>query len=120
MCASDGTVDGFVTGVRFYKGAGNVGTHAGRLWSNTGILLATVTFTNETTSGWQTALFSQPVAISANTTYVAGYSAPSGHYSGDTGSLATAYDLAPLAAPWRTARTGRTASTTRRSVPSRR
>ena len=27
------TVDGFVTGVRFYKGAGNTGTHVGSLWS---------------------------------------------------------------------------------------
>ncbi len=27
------TVDGFVSGVRFYKGAGNGGTHVGSLWS---------------------------------------------------------------------------------------
>ena len=25
-------VDGFITGIRFYKGAGNTGTHIGNLW----------------------------------------------------------------------------------------
>src|SRR3954465_14473880 len=31
--------DGFITGVRFYKGAGNTGTHVGHLWSATGTQL---------------------------------------------------------------------------------
>src|SRR6185437_4035642 len=53
---------GWVTGVSFYKGSSNTGTHVGHLWSSTGQLLATVTFTNETASGWQTASFSNPVA----------------------------------------------------------
>jgi methionine-rich copper-binding protein CopC len=74
-------VSGVVQGVKFYKGAGNIGTHTGSLWTNTGQQLATATFTNETASGWQTVLFSNPVAISANTTYVASYHAPKGHYS---------------------------------------
>ena len=34
-CASRPTSDGFVTGVRFYKGTGNTGTHVGSLWSAT-------------------------------------------------------------------------------------
>ena len=37
-------VDGFITGIRFYKGAGNTGTHLGHLWSATGTLLGTATF----------------------------------------------------------------------------
>ena len=40
--------DGFVTAVRFYKGAGNTGTHTGHLWSSDGDLLATGTFAGET------------------------------------------------------------------------
>src|SRR5262249_20698726 len=44
---------GAVTGVRFYKGPSNPGTHIGNLWSSTGTLLATATFSNETGSGWQ-------------------------------------------------------------------
>ena len=78
-------VAGTVTGVKFYKGTGNTGTHIGHLWTSTGTLLASVTFTNETTTGWQTANFSTPVAISANTVYVVSYFAPKGHYAGDTG-----------------------------------
>src|SRR5206468_3249210 len=29
---------GYITGLRFYKGAGNAGTHVGHLWSSTGTL----------------------------------------------------------------------------------
>src|SRR5664280_1919699 len=36
--------DGFVTGVRFYKGSGNTGTHVGHLWTTAGANLATATF----------------------------------------------------------------------------
>ncbi len=44
---------GLITGIRFYKGPLNTGTHVGDLWSSTGTLLANATFTNETASGWQ-------------------------------------------------------------------
>ena len=39
-------VSGVVSGVRFYKGDGNIGTHTGSLWTVDGTLLATATFTN--------------------------------------------------------------------------
>src|SRR5689334_9098070 len=61
------SVAGRVTGVRFYKSAGNTGTHVGALWTAGGTRLASVTFTGETAAGWQSASFSSPVAISANT-----------------------------------------------------
>src|SRR6185437_8010771 len=47
--------NGFITGVRFYKSAANTGTHTGSLWDASGNRLATVTFSNETASGWQSA-----------------------------------------------------------------
>ncbi len=72
---------GTVTGIRFYKAATNTGTHVGSLWSSTGTLLASATFTSESTSGWQQVNFSTPVTVRAGTTYVAGYLAPNGHYS---------------------------------------
>jgi hypothetical protein len=75
------SVAGYVTGVRFYKSAQNSGTHTGNLWDNNGKLLATATFTNETSNGWQTASFTTPVNIAANVTYVISYYAPAGHYS---------------------------------------
>jgi len=78
-------LNGFVTGIRFYKGVANTGIHVGNLWSTTGALLATASFTNETASGWQQVTFSQPVAVTANTTYVASYFDPNGGYAADQG-----------------------------------
>src|SRR5262249_54976826 len=46
-------VNGMVTGLRFYKGATNTGTHIGNLWTSGGTLLATQTYSGETASGWQ-------------------------------------------------------------------
>ena len=37
-------VPGTITGVRFYKGSRNTGTHVGTLWSSSGAKLASVTF----------------------------------------------------------------------------
>ncbi len=81
---------GSITGVRFYKAATNTGTHIGSLWSSTGTLLASATFTNETASGWQQVTFSKAVSITAGTTYVAGYFAPNGHYSATPAAFASA------------------------------
>ena len=44
-------VGGFVTALRFYKGAANTGTHVGHLWSASGALLAEATFTDESALG---------------------------------------------------------------------
>jgi WD40 repeat protein len=77
-------VNGFICGVRFYKGSANTGNHVGKLWTSTGQLLASAQFQNETASGWQQVSFSSPVAITANTTYIASYLAPVGRYSADS------------------------------------
>jgi hypothetical protein len=77
--------DGYITGIRFYKGTGNTGTHTGTLWSNGGSQLATATFSGETATGWQKVTFANSVLVHANTTYVASYYAPNGHYAGDQG-----------------------------------
>lgn len=56
--------------VRFYKSAGETGTHTGTVWSSAGVKLATVAFSNETASGWQQATLPTPLTLQANTTYV--------------------------------------------------
>jgi len=90
-------VAGFIKGLRFYKAATNTGTHVGHLWSSTGQSLGTVTFTGETGTGWQQVSFATPVAIQANTVYVASYFAPNGHYSGDFSYFASqGVDTPPL------------------------
>ena len=73
--------NGYITGVRFYKSVANTGVHTGALWSATGVRLASLTFQNETASGWQSATFTSPVAVTAGTSYVVSYFAPNGRYS---------------------------------------
>ena len=88
---------GYVTGIRFYKSAANTGTHVGNLWSSSGALLASATFTGESASGWQQVSFSNPVAVTANTVYVASYHTTVGHFSEDQNYFATSgVDNAPL------------------------
>jgi hypothetical protein len=90
-------VAGYVTGVRFWKGAQNNGTHTGNLWSASGGRLATAVFTGESSSGWQQVTFATPVAVTAGTTYIASYHTTSGYYAADAGAFATAgVDNAPL------------------------
>ncbi|MFZ0827904.1 MAG: N,N-dimethylformamidase beta subunit family domain-containing protein, partial [Verrucomicrobiia bacterium] len=67
------SVAGYITGVRFYKGNLDGGSHLGHLWSSSGTMLAEATFTGETASGWQEVSFASPVAIAANTTYIVSY-----------------------------------------------
>ena len=65
------TQSGQINAIRFYKVAGETGTHIGRIWPvGGGTPLTAVTFSGETPSGWQQQALSAPLAISANTTYV--------------------------------------------------
>jgi len=89
---------GEITGLRYYKSAQDVGSHVGSLWSSTGQLLATATFTNETASGWQTVTFSQPVTISAGVTYVASYHS-NGFYAATPNYFTTDHTNGVLTAP---------------------
>ena len=92
-------VSGFITGLRFYKGITNTGTHVADLWTSSGTLLATATFTSETGSGWQQVNFTSPVAITAGTTYVASYHTNVGHYADDQNYFASQYNSGSLHVP---------------------
>jgi len=90
-------VSGRIRGIRFYKHSLNTGSHIGNLWTAQGVLLASATFSNETSSGWQEVLFSSPISISPNTVYVASYHCNNGHYSGDVNYFTSAgVDNPPL------------------------
>lgn len=91
-------VNGEVTGVRFYKGAANTGTHVGNLWSGAGVPLASVTFAGETASGWQEATFASPVAVTAGETYVISYFSAGGGYAYTQNYFTSALERAPLRA----------------------
>jgi Domain of unknown function (DUF4082)/Cadherin-like domain/Bacterial Ig domain len=90
--------NGLISGLRFYKGPLNIGTHTADLWSSNGTLLATATFSNETASGWQQVNFASPVAITAGTTYTASYHT-SGNYSVSAGYFGSSVVSGDLTAP---------------------
>jgi hypothetical protein len=75
----DGTIfsssqAGTIQAIRFYKAVGESGTHVGRIWDDaTQVQLASVTFTNETSSGWQTQALPTPLSIVANKRYRVSY-----------------------------------------------
>jgi hypothetical protein len=89
-------VTGTVIGVRFYKASSDSTTHTGSLWSATGTLLATGTFTGGTASGWQQLTFTTPAAITANTTYVVSNHSAGSYWASSNYFQATGFDNAPL------------------------
>ena len=93
------STNGTILGIRFYKGPQNTGVHTGDLWTTSGTLLASATFTNETASGWQQVNFSNPVSITAGTTYIASYETTVGEYSEDDNYFTNALTNGPLTAP---------------------
>ncbi|MEU8266256.1 DUF4082 domain-containing protein [Sphaerisporangium sp. NPDC049002] len=107
--------DGEVAGVRFYKPASERGAHRGSLWDADGKLLAKVTFTGESRSGWQQALFSEPVPIVAGRVYTVSYHTKNGGYVAAPGALEDPVTVGPL-----TAQAGVFAPTAKAAFPSRR
>jgi len=63
-------VAGRITAIRFWKASRETGSHVGHLWNASGQLLASVSFVNETASGWQQQSLATPLAVNANTVYV--------------------------------------------------
>ena len=68
------------------------------MWSSSGTLLASGTFSGETASGWQELDFSSPVAVTAGTTYVASYFTSTGYPASTPQGLASAVTNGPLTA----------------------
>ena len=77
------SVAGTITAIRFYKGTGNTGLHYVSMWTAAGQSLYSSPVATESASGWQTVGVFPPVAVAANTVYVASYFAPVGRYAVD-------------------------------------
>ena len=73
-------VNGYITGIRFFKTAVMTGGHTVNLWDLNGNLVSTAVSSGETASGWQEVALPTPVAITANTTYTASIFAADGRY----------------------------------------
>ena len=69
-------VVGQITALRYWKGSAENTPHVGHLWDAGGQSLATVTFANETASGWQQQALTTPVTIQANTDYLVSVATP--------------------------------------------
>ena len=92
------SVAGQITALKFYRSASDTGSDILDLWTSTGTKLASATFTNTAASGWQTVSLATPVAIAANTTYVASYHT-TGAYVATDNFFTTAVTSGALTAP---------------------
>jgi len=70
---------GVVQAIRVYKSVADTGTHIGKLWDSSHTLLASVTFTGETASGWQEQALGTPVRLTPNQTYFVTHYSPTGN-----------------------------------------
>jgi hypothetical protein len=93
------SVDGTISAMRFYKGAGNTGTHIGQLWTTSGTLLGEATYTNETTFGWQQVSLPAPVPITAGTDYIVSYFSSDGFYAVSNNFFVNSVVNGPLTSP---------------------
>jgi hypothetical protein len=91
------SVTGFINGIRYYVGSSAINTsHTGKIWNTgTGVMIGSATFTPGA-GGWQQVLFSSPVSIAANTTYIASCFSSSGYYNETDNSFASAVTNGPL------------------------
>jgi hypothetical protein len=80
---------GIVTAIRYYRTAEETGAHIGRLWTGRGNLLATATFTGESSSGWQIAPLPNPLILAANTIYVVSVNSNASYAYSDQGLATT-------------------------------
>src|SRR5205085_1904381 len=92
------SVAGQITALKFYRSPSDSGSDVLDLWMANGTQLASATFTTTGASGWQTVSLPSPVAISANTTYVASYHT-SGFYVETDNFFTTAFTSGVLTAP---------------------
>lgn len=72
---------GEVTGLQYYQSNGATGVTTATLWSADGQVLARAKFAPTTVVGWRTVPLDSAVPLTAGSTYVVSYFAPSGGYA---------------------------------------
>ena len=90
--------NGTISGIQFYRGATDSGTYQVHLWDNSGNLLgsASITFKGASSPAWQQVSFTTPIAITANTPYVASVFSPNGFYAATDGYFTQEVTNPPL------------------------
>jgi methionine-rich copper-binding protein CopC len=84
-----------LTAIKYFKSTLETGTHVGRVWSSSGVQIGSVTFQNETASGWQRQKLSAPIGLEPGQTYVVSVNA-NAVYAFTPAGLATQIDSGPL------------------------
>ena len=84
-----------LTALKFYKDAGETGTHIGRLWDASGNQITSVTYGSEGPSGWQRQNLASPVTLVPGQTYVATVNVNS-RWVATQNALATSTGSGPL------------------------
>lgn len=93
------TETGFIKGIRFYNGfPAPGGTYKAKLWSGT-TLVASVNIPSVAGIGWKEVMFTSPVQIAANATYIATVYSSEGNYAVTDGYFNNAAVNGPLSAP---------------------
>lgn len=82
-------VSGSIKAITFWKASSETGTHVGHIWTLDGQLRASVTFTNESASGWQEQNLATPLAIEPNTPYIVSVNTGNTYYVATNGGLAS-------------------------------
>src|SRR5947209_15201875 len=102
------TQPGKAFGIRFFRGAPSRTGYAVKLFAANGALLAAAKTWKDTCSVpcWEEVKFASPVALIANTTYVAAYYTPNGQYAADNFDLIKPRSARPLRTPAKTAAGG--------------
>jgi hypothetical protein len=95
------TQPGAVAGIRFYRDHTNSYGYTARLYTAAGSLLAQARTATDTCTVpcWEQVNFAAPIAISANTTYVAAYYTSNGYYADGYYGLTNGATNGPLVAP---------------------
>lgn len=76
------TQNGFIRAVKFYKSSANTGPFTVSLWNTAGTRMSGVdNVTNLSGAGWKTVTLPNPIAVTANTDYIASYHTMSGNYA---------------------------------------
>jgi hypothetical protein len=89
---------GQITAIRFWKVAGEGDSHIGRIWRG-GVQVASVTFMNETASGWQQQALASPLPVSAGVEHIVSVNTTNNKFAATVSGLAAEIRSGNLVAP---------------------
>jgi hypothetical protein len=94
------TMSGTISGIRFYRGHTNRNGYTVSLYNGNGSRIAQTSHSGDTCKVpcWESVNFASPIAILANTTYVAAYYSSNGEYAADDNGMKNGFTNGPLVA----------------------